>query len=104
MAVLPVGIGISLRNSVAVIEGLFERGGEFRRTPKRGSAAAAPRERMPRVPWGELILASFFVVAAAVFVSARQWLSLPFLALFLGGYLFIAVHALRERLAVALHF
>jgi cellulose synthase/poly-beta-1,6-N-acetylglucosamine synthase-like glycosyltransferase len=100
MAVLPVGIGISLRNSVAVLEGLFEQGGEFRRTPKRGAADAAPWERMPRVPWGELILATFFVSAAAAFVSARQWLSLPFLSLFLGGYLFIAVQALRERRAL----
>jgi cellulose synthase/poly-beta-1,6-N-acetylglucosamine synthase-like glycosyltransferase len=104
LAVLPVGIGISLRNSVAVLEGLFERGGEFHRTPKRGAAASAPRERMPRIPWGEVIFAAFFIIAAAAFVSARQWLSLPFLSLFLGGYLFIAVHALREHLAVRFGF
>jgi cellulose synthase/poly-beta-1,6-N-acetylglucosamine synthase-like glycosyltransferase len=104
MAVLPVGIGISLRNSTAVVEGLFEGGGEFHRTPKRGSAAAVPHDRMPRLPVGELVLASFFVAAAAAFVSARQWLSLPFLSLFLGGYAFIAAQAVRERLAVRLHF
>ncbi|HEX7190737.1 MAG TPA: glycosyltransferase [Thermoanaerobaculia bacterium] len=98
MAVLPVGIGLSLRNSVAVLEGLFEHGGEFHRTPKRGSAGALPRDRTPRMPWGELILTLFFVTAAAAFVSARQWLSLPFLLLFLGGYLFVAVHAVSERI------
>src|SRR6185295_15739849 len=31
LAVLPVGVGMSVRNAVAVVEGLFEEGGHFKR-------------------------------------------------------------------------
>jgi cellulose synthase/poly-beta-1,6-N-acetylglucosamine synthase-like glycosyltransferase len=98
-AVLPVGIGISLRNASAVIEGLVHRGGYFRRTPKRGDSAIESFERRPRIPIGELILAAFFVAAAAAFCVARQWVSLPFIGLFLGGYATIVFQALGERLS-----
>lgn len=99
LAVLPIGVGISIRNAAAVLEGMFESGGHFRRTPKQGDAPTAASERKPRIPWSELLLAAFFLVAAGVFGAARQWVSLPFLALFLGGYLYIAWFGLAERLA-----
>jgi cellulose synthase/poly-beta-1,6-N-acetylglucosamine synthase-like glycosyltransferase len=98
-AVLPVGIGISLRNATAVVEGLVHHGGYFRRTPKRGDSRTESFERRPRIPIGELILATFFVAAATAFCIARQWVSLPFIGLFLGGYAYIVIHALDERLS-----
>jgi cellulose synthase/poly-beta-1,6-N-acetylglucosamine synthase-like glycosyltransferase len=98
-AVLPVGIGISLRNASAVVEGLVHRGGYFRRTPKRGDSTTESFERRPRIPIGELILATFFVAAAIAFCIARQWVSLPFIGLFLGGYAYIVFQALDERLS-----
>jgi len=104
LAVMPVGIGISMRNAAAVLEGLFENGGTFRRTPKRGDARKALRDRAPRLPVGELILAAFFATAFASFAIARQWASLPFVALFLSGYGWAAWHGVRERVAFALHF
>jgi cellulose synthase/poly-beta-1,6-N-acetylglucosamine synthase-like glycosyltransferase len=97
MAVLPVGIGISLRNAVAVVEGAFQKGGEFRRTPKRGARKRARTEGRPRFPWGELLLALFFIGASATFVAARQWASLPFLALFTSGFAYVAVLGLWEH-------
>ncbi|HWW61392.1 MAG TPA: glycosyltransferase, partial [Thermoanaerobaculia bacterium] len=36
LAVLPVGVGMAVRNATAVLEGFVERGGHFRRTPKSG--------------------------------------------------------------------
>jgi cellulose synthase/poly-beta-1,6-N-acetylglucosamine synthase-like glycosyltransferase len=103
MAVLPVGIGMSVRNATAVVEGIVQRGGYFRRTPKRGDVTASAflahaRDDKPRIPFAEIALASFFIVAAIAFVVARQWISLPFLSLFLGGYLYIVFEAVRERL------
>jgi cellulose synthase/poly-beta-1,6-N-acetylglucosamine synthase-like glycosyltransferase len=98
-AVLPVGIGISLRNASAVLEGLAHRGGYFRRTPKRGDSTIESFERKPRIPIGELILVTFFIAAATAFCIARQWVSLPFIGLFLGGYAYIVFHALDERLS-----
>ena len=97
LCVVPIGIGMSLRNATAVIEGLFERGGHFRRTPKRGASAGPIGDRVPRLPWGELVMAGFFVAACTVFLAARQWVSIPFLWLFLGGFGYVAAHGLDER-------
>jgi len=97
LCVLPIGIGISLRNASAVIEGLFERGGYFRRTPKRGAATGAISDRLPRIPWGEMVMAAFFVAACGGFVAARQWISVPFLWLFLSGFCYVTGMAMAER-------
>jgi cellulose synthase/poly-beta-1,6-N-acetylglucosamine synthase-like glycosyltransferase len=98
LAVIPIGIGISIRNSAAVVEGLFEHGGHFRRTPKSGDLGRAVLERPPRIPIAELVLGVFFLAAFAAFASARQWIALPFLMLFTGGFVYVAVAALLERL------
>jgi len=97
-AVLPIGIGISIRNGAAVIEGLIERGGTFHRTPKRGDSPRLRLDRMPRLPLGELALAIFFALAVVAFAAARQWVSLPFLMLFLSGYSYVAILATAELL------
>ena len=101
MAVLPIGIGISIRNATAVLEGAFEQGGNFRRTPKSGDRGVEVFERQPRVPWGEIALSAFFIAAVAGFTIARQWISIPFLMLFLGGYTYVAGTAIGERLRYA---
>jgi cellulose synthase/poly-beta-1,6-N-acetylglucosamine synthase-like glycosyltransferase len=129
LAVLPVGVGMSIRNASAVLEGMFENGGHFRRTPKEGdlchperergswgSGGAARREpsappaqvprdarddKPPRIPWGELVLALFFCGVILAFGGTRQWLSVPFLCIFASGYGYVAAMALRERLTFA---
>jgi len=98
LAVLPVGVGMSVRNAFAVVEGLFENGGYFKRTPKRGALpadhnTADGRSRFPAI---ELILALFFGCVVVAFAEASRWASLPFLTLFVTGYGYIAVLALRE--------
>lgn len=97
-AVLPIGIGIAVRNATAVVEGLLQRGGYFARTPKRGDSGLI--ESMRCVPIGETILASFFAVAFAMLAAARQWASLPFLLLFLGGYGYMVAMAIVELLNI----
>ncbi len=98
LAVIPIGIGISIRNSAAVLEGLFEHGGHFRRTPKSGDSGRVVIERPPRVPIAELLLAAFFVAAFGAFAMARQWIALPFLMLFTGGFVYVAAAGLIERI------
>jgi cellulose synthase/poly-beta-1,6-N-acetylglucosamine synthase-like glycosyltransferase len=97
-AVIPIGIGISLRNSAAVLEGLVERGGHFRRTPKSGDSGRVVIERPPRWPLGELLLALFFAGALGCFAWSGQWVALPFLTLFTSGFVYVAATALFERL------
>ena len=83
-ALLPLGVALAPRISSAVIEGLFQSGGYFERTPKNSRAHSL--ERRPRIPLAEAILMVFFLVAAAVFTSLGRWVALPFLVLFLAGF------------------
>jgi len=95
MAALPVGIGMSVRNAVAVVEGLLEEGGYFRRTPKKGDAMKAPRrparEPTPLYHYAEIALAVFFVGNIGAFAMSGHWASLPFLSLFACGYASVAI-------------
>jgi len=97
LATLPVGIAISLRNTSAVLEGLFLRGGYFRRTPKMGGSAGLVKP--VRWPVAEFTLASFFVAAIIAFAMSGQWLALPLLSMFLAGYGYAAAADLHERLS-----
>jgi len=99
IAVLPIGIGISIRNSAAVLEGLFEKGGHFHRTPKQGDAVQTLLSVRRRFPLAEIILATFFTLATATLIAAHQWVSLPFVLLFLGGYGYVAIRGTAERLS-----
>lgn len=98
LAVLPVGVGMSIRNAAAVLEGLVHTGGYFRRTPKQGDNASRVSDGRPRMPWLEIALTLLFIAAVVAFAAREHWVSLPFLALFVSGYGYIAAHALHERL------
>ncbi len=103
LAVLPVGMGMSVRNASAVVEGLVQQGGHFQRTPKAGDARTDIGETVPRagrrrsrIPVAELVLTLFFAVVVMAFALAGRWGSLPFLSLFVTGYGYVSVLALRE--------
>ena len=98
LTVLPVGMGMSIRNASAVLEGAFETGGYFHRTPKEGNGGR-PEAGVTRMPWGEIVLTLFFAGVFVAFAIAGRWLSLPFLMLFVCGYGYVAVFALQERLS-----
>lgn len=96
--VLPLGIGMSIRNSTAVLEGLLTSGGVFRRTPKRGNGIAFPDGEKPAaLPFLETGLAIFFLISLAVLAVDGKLASVPFLLLFLGGYGFVSVRGISER-------
>ncbi|HEX7809577.1 MAG TPA: glycosyltransferase family 2 protein, partial [Thermoanaerobaculia bacterium] len=98
-AVLPVGVGMSVRNASAVIEGLVQKGGHFKRTPKAGDGIARTSRRS-RLPVAETALTLFFASVVVAFAMAQRWGSLPFLSLFVTGYGYVAVLALSERRSV----
>jgi cellulose synthase/poly-beta-1,6-N-acetylglucosamine synthase-like glycosyltransferase len=95
MAALPVGIGMSVRNAVAVVEGLVEEGGYFRRTPKRGDgprkASRRPGAPAPLYHYAEVALAVFFLGSIGAFAARGHWASIPFLSLFACGYTTVAI-------------
>jgi hypothetical protein len=98
-AAMALGVGMSVRQTRAVLEGLFGHAGEFVRTPKRGDAPSALRYRaLARWPLVEAALAAW--MSWGLFDAARngRWESLPFLGLFFGGFTWVATRACAERL------
>lgn len=99
LALLPIGMSLSVRNAAAVIEGLVHRGGVFHRTPKRGATKQLLHERKLRMPIGETVIAVFLAAAIVTLIAAREYASVPFLFLFLGGYSYAAVAGFSELLS-----
>ena len=96
-AAMALGVGMSLAQTRAVLEGLFRTTGEFVRTPKRGDARTPRyRARLSRLPAGELFFALWFAIGLARAVQQGLWGSLPFLALFFAGFAWVGTLSLRE--------
>lgn len=105
-SLMGLGIGLSVNNSLAVLSGLWRRGGVFERTPKYRIETEDDRWRQKRYrvshDFSVHIERGLAVYSAGCFALAWQlemWLSLPFLYLFLQGYCFMALlSALSDRL------
>lgn len=104
---LSVGIGITLNNSRAVFEALLGLKSGFVRTPKYNATGTdrhwrttAPLVRLPRKRFYallELTLAAYLIVCfiLAAF-SPFTAISMPFIAMFAGGYLYVGCASLFD--------
>jgi len=106
-AMMALGIGLCLNNSVAVVEALRGQASDFHRTPKY---RIAPAEGGSGVRWlalayqgprswlvvAETAFAVWFAAAIVVAVGQGRYASLPFLLLFEGGFLFVSVFSLAQ--------
>jgi hypothetical protein len=98
MAVFPVflagSMGLSIRNTRAVVEALVGRRSSFERTPKCGPVGAGGvnltgryRAGVPRLETTfELLMASYFVFALALALYFGQYSIVPLQLLFLFGF------------------
>jgi hypothetical protein len=106
-ALMMVGIGISLNNARAVLEGLFGRSAEFIRTPKTGVAARASRaparpKRMYRpvkstVTLFELFFGTYFAITLFLALEGGHFSAVPFLLLFLFGYFVVGLGSMLKK-------
>lgn len=95
--VLALGLGLAVSQSRAVVEGLLAPVGTFVRTPKRGGAAASVYRAASRGLVGlELALAAYLGLACVYAAGEGYLASLPFLALFAGGYGAVGLASLRS--------
>ena len=95
-AVLGLGIGLAVNNARAVIEGLYQDGGVFERTPKYRIEGRSDRwtrklyrARPNLAVLIEGLFAIYFTLCVALAWVLEMWSSLPFLYLFLHGYWYI---------------
>lgn len=99
-ALMALGIGMSVNNTRAALEGLAGGRGEFVRTPKTastGQCSEAPVAARRPASWQvavELALAAYFAGALVVVWKLGLWTFLPFVLLFLVGYAWVGIGSL----------
>src|SRR5881275_2047370 len=98
---LALGIGLSINNARAVLEAVFNHKSDFTRTPKYGIERKAQPWRKCRymplkstLPIAELALAIYFSYFVWFALVNGQFLSVPFLLMFQGGFFYVALSSL----------
>ncbi|MEK6977898.1 MAG: cellulose synthase family protein [Candidatus Hydrothermarchaeota archaeon] len=99
------GVGISLNNSRAVLEGILNVKSTFRRTPKfgivgRGDGWRDKRYRLglPKITILELFLGLYALATFFVALRYGNYFMLPFLLLYILGYFYVAGLTIRHSI------
>jgi cellulose synthase/poly-beta-1,6-N-acetylglucosamine synthase-like glycosyltransferase len=102
-ALLALGVGLSINNARAVLEALFNHHSEFTRTPKYGIERKSQPWRSCRylpvktlLPIAEALFALYFSYFLWYSIEHRQYLSIPFVAMFQIGFLYVAFSSLNR--------
>src|ERR1700716_4352585 len=104
-ALLALGVGLSINNARAVLEAVFNHQSDFARTPKYGierkkqpwrSCKYRPLKSI--LPVAEMAFAIYFTYFVWFALEHRQFLTVPFLLMFQGGFLYVSLCSLRSWL------
>ncbi len=100
---MALAIGLSINNARAVLEGLFGNDVEFVRTPKHGvdGEEGAWKKKKYRSRWSihslvEMGFGIYFVITIGLAMFTGSWISIPFLALFMVGYLYVGTLSIYQ--------
>jgi cellulose synthase/poly-beta-1,6-N-acetylglucosamine synthase-like glycosyltransferase len=109
--VMATGIGISVRNAQAVLEALTGRKSEFARTPKfriEGKkdtfATKKYRNKAGWMPYAEILLGIYFAFTVLYAILNENYATVPFLLLFVWGYLYTGCLSLGQTYFANLRF
>jgi len=112
--IMAVGIGLSVRNAVAVLEAIVGVKSEFVRTPKyrvedgtHGSNAWTTkkyRKKAGWMPYAEVLLGFYFAAAVVYAIEMENYATVPFLLLFVWGYLYTGLMSLGQTYIDRLRF
>jgi cellulose synthase/poly-beta-1,6-N-acetylglucosamine synthase-like glycosyltransferase len=105
---MALGMGISVINGMAVLEGLFGRkNSEFVRTPKYGSAmgtgewkkrAGTFKPKLTVLPIIEILLGIYMAICTVLAVLTKSATgTIPFLVIFSFGYLYVGFLTIHSR-------
>jgi cellulose synthase/poly-beta-1,6-N-acetylglucosamine synthase-like glycosyltransferase len=102
---LALGVGLSLNNARAVLEAVFNHKSDFTRTPKYGIERKAQPWRCCKyrplkslLPIAEMAFALYFSYFVWFALEHGQFLSVPFLLMFQGGFFYVSLCSLRQWL------
>jgi cellulose synthase/poly-beta-1,6-N-acetylglucosamine synthase-like glycosyltransferase len=101
--IMAVGIGLSVRNAKAVLEAISGKKSEFARTPKfsiDGHGGTWRKKtysnRAGWMPWVEIGLGLYFAATIVYAIQNENYLTVPFLFLFVWGYLYTGLMSLGQ--------
>ena len=102
--VMAVGIGLSVQNALSVLEAIFGVKSEFTRTPKYkiegqqrgGWHKKTYRKRAGWMPFAEVALGIYFAAAVVYAILNENYITVPFLLLFVWGYLYTGLMSLGQ--------
>src|SRR5947209_2115935 len=104
-ALLALGVGLSINNARAVLEAMFNHHSDFTRTPKYGIERKSQPWRTCKylpvkslLPIAELGFAFYFSYFLWYAIEHRQYLSIPFLAMFQLGFFYVALSSFNRWL------
>jgi len=94
---MALSIGLSINNARAVLEGLFGVQSEFVRTPKHGIKQREEHWISKRYKaaagnlstYVELLFGLYFVVTIGMAIITGSWMNIPFLLVFMVGFLYV---------------
>jgi cellulose synthase/poly-beta-1,6-N-acetylglucosamine synthase-like glycosyltransferase len=100
---MALGIGLTVTNTCAVIEALVGKQTAFARTPKYRVEskkdrvhAAKYRKRLGWVPWIEMLIGGYFALTVYYAFQNENYLTVPFLMLFVVGYWYTGLMSLLQ--------
>jgi cellulose synthase/poly-beta-1,6-N-acetylglucosamine synthase-like glycosyltransferase len=109
--VMATGIGISVRNAQAVIEAIIGKKTEFARTPKykiecKGDTFVSKKYRNKAgwMPYVEVFLGIYFAFTVLYAILNENYATVPFLLLFVWGYLYTGCMSLGQTYFAHLRF
>jgi hypothetical protein len=102
---MAAGVALTIINTRAVIEALIGYQTGFARTPKYAIGGAQKvqlqnvryRRRSGWLPYAELAAGTYFLAMVIYAIESFNYLSIPFLLLFVGGYYWAGVTTLWEE-------
>jgi cellulose synthase/poly-beta-1,6-N-acetylglucosamine synthase-like glycosyltransferase len=104
-ALMAAGIALTLINAKGVLEAIFGIKSSFVRTPKYAIGGGEKvkieniryRRRSGWLPYAELIAGSYFLYMIAFAIESFNYLAVPFLLLFVGGYYWAGFSTLYQE-------
>lgn len=100
---MALGIGLTVTNTRAVLEALLGKQSAFARTPKYRVESKKDKVRSSNyrrglgwVPWVELLIGCYFAVTVYYAVDNENYITVPFLLLFVLGYWYTGLMSLLQ--------
>jgi len=100
---MALGIGLTITNTKAVLEALIGKQSAFARTPKyrvetRKDKVGAKkyRKRLGWIPWAELMIGAYFAATVYYALDNENYITVPFLVLFVIGYWYTGLMSLLQ--------